>query len=161
VLSSRAERILVAAGALLTATLLVLVLIAWADYRAAEPHTFRAAAADALSEDVAQPVPRLAPVPIASAPPRPVVDVARLTVIASRGPCWLEVRRGGPTGRIAFYGLLARGDRRTFRSKVVWVTLGAGQNVDLRLNGDAVSEVPSGISTLTARPGGITPSTPG
>jgi hypothetical protein len=159
--SSRPERILAFAGALLAGTLVVLVVIAWGDYRTAEPPRFRVAAADGLSEGASQTVPDLAPLPTTQPSPSPAADVARLTVIASRGPCWLEVRRGGSTGQVVFYGLLARGDRRTFRSKVVWLTLGAGHNVDLSLNGEPVSNVPSGVSTLTVRPGGVTASTPG
>ena len=138
------------------AALAVLVGIAWADYRGAEPPTLRVAAAEGLSEAPVESVPDVAPLPTTHdvAPPT-AARVARLTVIASRGPCWIEVRRGGPTGEISFTGLLAQGDRRTFRGKVLWATLGAGHNVDLRLNGEAVSDAPAGVSTLTARPGGV------
>jgi hypothetical protein len=160
--SSRPERVLALGGVLLAAALAILVGVAWAQYRDAEPPTLRVAPAEGLSEAPAVSVPDFVPLPttreVASSP---ADDVARLAVVASRGPCWLEVRRGGSAGPVSFVGLLAQGDGRTFRGKMLWLTVGAGQNVDLRLNGEPVSNVPAGVSTLTARPSGVAASTPG
>jgi hypothetical protein len=160
--SSRPERVLAFSGLLLAAALAVLVGVAWAQYRDAEPPTLRVAAAEGLSQAPVESVPDFVPLPTKREVASSSADnVARLTVVASRGPCWLEVRRGGSAGPVSFVGLLARGDRRTLRGKVLWLTVGAGQNVDLRLNGEPVSNVPAGVSTLTARPGGVAASTPG
>jgi hypothetical protein len=160
--SSRPERVLAFSGVLLAAALAVLVGIAWAQYHDAEPPTLRGAAAEAFSEAPVESVPDFAPLSTGrEVAPSAADNVARLTVVASRGPCWLEVRRGGSAGPISFVGLLARGDRRTLRGKVLWLTVGAGQNVDLRLNGEVVSNVPAGVSTLTAQRGKVAASTPG
>ena len=163
--SSRPERILSFAGALLTAALAALVVLAWDDYRAAEPPSFEGVPAERLSaavETVSDRAPAQPRTTTVTEPrPSPPAAVARLTVIAARGPCWLDVRRGGPTGDGVFAGILARGERRTFLGKVVWVTLGAGENVDMRLNDEPVSDVPSGISTLIARPDGVARTAPG
>ena len=164
--STRPERILSVAGVLLTAALAALVMVAWGDYRAAEPPTFRGVPAERLTAAAVGTVPDRAPAQapvtaVTKPPPAPAVRIARLTVIAARGPCWLDVRRGGSTGQGLFAGILAQGERRTFRGKVVWVAVGAGENLDVKLNGEPVSNVPPGVSTLVARPDGVTPTTPG
>ena len=164
--STRPERILTIAGALLTAALAALVVVAWGDYRAAEPPRIEGLPAERLAAATVETVPDRAPAQarvttVIEPPPAPAVRVARLTVIAARGPCWLDVRRGGSAGKGVFAGILAEGERRTFRGKVVWVAVGAGESIDVKLNGEAVTNVPSGISTLVARPNGVTPTAPG
>jgi hypothetical protein len=164
--STRPERILSFAVALLTAALAALVVVAWGDYRGAEPPSLARVPAKRLTAATVETVPDRAPAQarvtaVTEPPPRPAVTVARLTVIAVRGPCWLDVRRGGPTGQGVFVGILAQGERRTFRGKVVWVAVGAGENIDVKLNGEPVSNVPAGVSTVVARPDGVTPTAPG
>jgi len=164
--ATRPERILSVAVALLTAALAALVMVAWGDYRAAEPRSFAGVPAERLTTAAVETVPEPAPVQasvtaVTEPPPRPAAAVARLTVVAARGPCWLDVRRGGSAGRGLFAGILGQGEQRTFRGKLVWVAVGAGENIDVKLNGEPVSNVPAGVSTLIARPDGVTPSPPG
>jgi cytoskeleton protein RodZ len=62
------------------------------------------------------------------APPR----VAHVVLVATRGPCWLEVRS---KGRLLYERELAQGERALFTGKRLWIRLGAPWNVDATVNG--------------------------
>jgi hypothetical protein len=95
-----------------------------------------------------------APATTALAPPRPV-RLARLAIAATRGDCWLAVRKGSASGQLLYTGFLSAGESRRFRAKRLWVRLGASGNVDLRLNGKRVPGVPSGTVVLLVGPKSI------
>jgi hypothetical protein len=61
--------------------------------------------------------------------------VARLVVVASRGPCWIEVRTGSPRGRMVFRDTLALGERYVGRHRRLYLAAGAPANIDVRVNG--------------------------
>lgn len=62
----------------------------------------------------------------------------RLELVASRGDCWLLVRRGSRSGPVLFQGILRRGERRSFRGPL-WIRMGAPWNLDARLGGRPVA----------------------
>ncbi len=79
-------------------------------------------------------------VPLRAAPLRPPNHVS---VIASRGDCWVSARRGGPTGEILFAGTLARGKTLRLVGRRISLDLGAAANVDVLVDGKPRT-VPSG-----------------
>ena len=58
-----------------------------------------------------------------------------LTLVATRGDCWVEVRAGSPTGPSLYSGTLASGDTLRFNRPRLWLRLGAASNVDNMVNG--------------------------
>ena len=68
----------------------------------------------------------------------PGLTRVRLVVVASRGECWLRVRKGSPNGPIVDELTLARGQRGIYtvdKRRRLFLTLGAPGNVDIRVNG--------------------------
>ena len=65
--------------------------------------------------------------------------LAGLVVSAKRGDCWLVVHRGSPIGELEYEGTLLRGQTQRFRGRKLWVSLGAPENVVLKLNGRRVA----------------------
>jgi len=63
---------------------------------------------------------------VAPTPARP----APLVLTATRGDCWLLVRRGGATGPVLYEGMLYQGQTKRFAAPRVWVRLGAPGMVD-------------------------------
>jgi cytoskeletal protein RodZ len=82
--------------------------------------------------------------PVSHAPP----PATTLTVSATRGDCWVEVRRTSATGEVLFSGVLPQGESRHFASHKLWLRLGAAGNVDLVVDGKQ-QPVPSGTPELT------------
>jgi cytoskeleton protein RodZ len=88
---------------------------------------------------------------------KPKPTRAHLVLVAARGNCWLEVHKGSATGKQVFAGTLEQGRTQEFWSKRLWINAGAGENLDARLNGKAVS-LPSGApSVVVVTPKGIQP----
>jgi Helix-turn-helix domain/RodZ C-terminal domain len=68
---------------------------------------------------------------------RPVVG--SLVLRATRGPCWLWVRRGSAGGRQLFRGTLEPGQWRRFAQGPLWIRIGAPWNLDARRAGAPLS----------------------
>ena len=64
--------------------------------------------------------------------------VARLVIVATRGPCWLGVRIGSDTGPRVYERTLEQGQTARFVSRRLWIRMGAPWNVDATLNGRAL-----------------------
>jgi cytoskeleton protein RodZ len=78
--------------------------------------------------------------------------VARITVAATRGPCWLSVHVGSAAGPFVWEGTLEPGKTVHFVSRRLWMRLGAPWNVDARLNGKpTVLPTQTGDVVVTAR----------
>jgi hypothetical protein len=71
-----------------------------------------------------------------------------LTLAATRGDCWVEVRAGSATGKALYSGTLASGSSLRFNQPKLWLRLGAASNVDIMVNGRP-STVPPGTVELT------------
>jgi hypothetical protein len=77
---------------------------------------------------------------------------------ATRGRCWLLVRKGGPSGAVLWQGMLEQGQAKTFRlHPSVWVRMGAPSMVDLRVAGRLVGGLASSPENLLLRSTGATP----
>jgi cytoskeletal protein RodZ len=75
-------------------------------------------------------------------------QTARLVLRAARGDCWMQVRAGSATGELLFEGTLERGQTQRFARKRVWIQLGAGEVLDVRVNGKQVEGFPSGAAIV-------------
>jgi transcriptional regulator with XRE-family HTH domain len=71
-------------------------------------------------------------------PVKHVAAIARLMIVATRGPCWLGVRIGSEAGPSAYARTLDQGMSARFVSKRLWIRIGAPWNVDATLNGRAL-----------------------
>jgi cytoskeletal protein RodZ len=75
--------------------------------------------------------------------------------VASRGPCWLEIRRGSQNGSLLYENTLQQGQTHTvsLKSGPAWVDIGDPPKVDLRLGGKLVRGLPTqaGVVLLTQR----------
>jgi cytoskeleton protein RodZ len=80
-------------------------------------------------------------------------QTARLVLRAARGDCWMQVRAGSATGELLFEGTLEQGQTQRFARKRVWIQLGAGEVLDVRVNGKQLEGFPSGavIVLVTAK----------
>jgi hypothetical protein len=92
-----------------------------------------------------------------AAPAEPAATVApvRLAVTAARGDCWIDARAGSAAGKGIFAGTLTQGHSLRFRRKRLWLSVGAGANLDVRLNGRRVADFPSGTATVLVTARGV------
>jgi hypothetical protein len=76
---------------------------------------------------------------------------AHLTVRASGGSSWMEVRAATSSGKLLYSGTLEQGQRKSFDGKSLQVALAKPKNVVVRLNGNRV-ELPRGTTfVVTSR----------
>jgi helix-turn-helix protein/uncharacterized protein DUF4115 len=90
------------------------------------------------------------------APPA-VALPTRAVFVAARGPCWLEIRRGGANGPVLFENTLPQSHTLPVKltSGPVWVSVGNPPALDVRLGGKLAHGMPSrpGGSVLLTRRG--------
>lgn len=79
--------------------------------------------------------------------PQPVA-VTTLTITATRGDCWVEVRAGSSSGIVLYAATLATGDTLRFRRSRLWLRLGAASNVDVVLDGEPAAIPPGTVELL-------------
>jgi hypothetical protein len=92
------------------------------------------------------------PTPSAAGP-----ELARLTIDATQGPCFVVVRENGPSGDVLFRGLLEQGQQVEVAEPRLWIRAGATENVVLELNGEPMKGVSSGAVELIVTPQGVEP----
>jgi hypothetical protein len=68
----------------------------------------------------------------------PAPSVAKITLVAARGPCWIDVHLGSRTGRPIYIGTLRPGESVRFVAQRLWIRMGAPWNLDAQLNGKTV-----------------------
>jgi cytoskeleton protein RodZ len=90
--------------------------------------------------------------PRTSAAPKPAV----ITVVlrATRGPCWLSIRRGSERGRQLFQGTLEPGQSRRIAQGPLWIRIGAPWNLEATLTGDRLS-LPQTVADVVVTAAGI------
>jgi hypothetical protein len=86
--------------------------------------------------------------------PKPAVKGLKVSLTASRGDCWLEVRKDGVHGKSVYLGTLVKGKTFEVSAKSLWVRLGAPQNVDVSVNGKAAS-LPGGTQDVIVTRNGM------
>jgi len=72
---------------------------------------------------------------------------ARLTVHATRGSSWMEVRETSSSGKLLYSGTLERGQRKPFEGKSLQLALAKPKNVVVRVNGNRVV-LPAGTTFI-------------
>jgi hypothetical protein len=91
--------------------------------------------------------------------PAPFTPPARpraLTLAATRGDCWLELRVGSSTGPSVYEHVLRRGEKARFGlRKPLWIRLGAPWNLDATIGNRSIT------SDLPARTGDVVVTTDG
>jgi Helix-turn-helix domain/Domain of unknown function (DUF4115) len=75
---------------------------------------------------------------------------AVLVIRATRGNCWLLVRRGGQNGPTLYEGTLTQGSVARFAARPVWIRLGAPSNVDISRGTRALPRLPGTPTNVTA-----------
>ena len=89
-----------------------------------------------------------APAPTPAAPkPAPAPQTPKLALVATRGTCWLSVRRGSQSGPVIYERTLQLGEKAQFTGTRLWVRLGAPWNVDATRNGKRLA-LPSAIGDI-------------
>lgn len=87
--------------------------------------------------------------------PQPKPKIARLSLVAARGRCWVEVRRFSSTGPIVVLRTLEQGDTARVNGVRLWVRFGAPWNVDATVNGKAV-QLPSALGNVVVTASRVT-----
>lgn len=86
------------------------------------------------------------------------VTLARIVLVATRGPCWLSVHLGSATGKAVYEGTLDQGRTARFSSTRLWIRIGAPWNIDATLNGNAV-QLPAATGDVVVTPASLSPTT--
>jgi len=89
-------------------------------------------------------------------PPANRASVA-LVLVASRGDCWVTVRRGAPNGDIVFSGTIYQGETQRFTGRRLWLEFGdaPSENLNVRLNGQRLRDFPAGEPVVIVTPEGV------
>ena len=96
-------------------------------------------------------VPGLATQPQSTTKPASAAGRARLSVRATLGDSWMEVRAGSASGRLICSGTLEQGQRKRFEGRRLHLALAKPANVSVRLGGSP-TELPAGSTfSVTAR----------
>ncbi len=78
-----------------------------------------------------------------------------LTIQATRGDSWVEVRLGSSTGRLLQVGTMNKGSSSTVQGSRLWVRFGNVGNLDLLVNGKPVHPSHLGTITVIVTPSGL------
>jgi cytoskeleton protein RodZ len=81
------------------------------------------------------PSPSKSPKPEASSTAVPAWQKNLVKIEATDGDCWMELRRDSSTGIVLFSGTLKKGEKKKFKGKDIWMSLGAPANVRLEVEG--------------------------
>src|SRR5262249_18554700 len=85
-------------------------------------------------------------------PPRPAAPArAQIVFAATRGPCWLSVRRGSATGRVLVERMLEPRRHARFAGARLWIRIGAPWNLDATLNGKP-AQLPATLGDVLVTP---------
>jgi hypothetical protein len=81
----------------------------------------------------------------------PVTALGALTVTASRGASFMEIRAGSGPGTMLYRGTLERGQTKRFAAKKLSLSVSSPGNVVVRLSGVRVKVPPNGRLTVSTR----------
>jgi cytoskeleton protein RodZ len=91
-----------------------------------------------------------------STPSTQAKHLAKLTLTASGGDCWLQVRAGSARGELLYEGTLQQGQTQRFTKwKRLWMQLGAPAYLRGRVNGHRVTNMPTGPAVVTVTAKGL------
>ncbi len=87
-------------------------------------------------------------------PSAPAKRLAKVTLAATGGDCWLQVHAGSARGELIYEGTLQQGQTQRFTKwKRLWMQLGAPTYLRGTINGHRIKNMPNGpaIVTVTAK----------
>lgn len=90
---------------------------------------------------------------------RHVALPTRAVLVAARGDCWLEVRKGGASGALVYEQTLQQGQSLPLRltSGPLWIDVGDPPNLDVRLGGRIVPGLPTQTGNVLLTRHGLKP----
>jgi hypothetical protein len=145
------ERLLALVALAAILGLVALLIPAWQEYqRNAEPRSTAstppasAPPAPAATETATS----TQPTTTAPAPKRPTPRRAVLEFVAARGSSWISARADSATGPLLYEGVLLEGRTLTLTRRRLWLRLGAPQNLDARLNGKRLADLPQDVADV-------------
>jgi cytoskeleton protein RodZ len=118
----RIESSVVALALVGIATAAALVIVAW-KWGGESPNTL------GLDERA------VAPMTAREKPAPPRQRAFSVELLATRGPTWVEVRRGAAIGPVLFEGTIERGKSQPFTQKRVWVNVAVPENLAVKIRG--------------------------
>lgn len=157
----RVERLLPWVGFVVAGVLVALIIPAWLDYRDSSPTEtaqFRAARRTVTRSlptpptQTAQQAETLAQTPVAT---KPAATVSLFVFAASRGDSWLSVHDHSQSGPVVYEGVLARGKALRVKATRLWIRFGAASNLEVTMNGRAVTGLPRGTVNMIASSSGF------
>jgi hypothetical protein len=91
--------------------------------------------------------------------PPPAALPTHAVLVAKRGATWLEVRAGGPGGKLLYENVLPQGQTLPVRltSGPVWMRIGAPASLDVRLGGKLARGLPSQAGNVLLTRHGLQP----
>jgi hypothetical protein len=172
---STLDRLVLVLGVCALAGLVALIVPAWRDYATADDPSragsARRSAAQSTTDaarhaemtplsvptaTIATTPPSNAPATASSPPRRPAQPrVAKLTLVAAKGDCWIEAHSDSVSGRLLYAGILGQGKKLTVSGRVLWLRLGAPQNLVGWISAKPVRNLPRGAATIVATPTGL------
>ena len=160
---TKLERLLAFVGMLAIAALIAMIVPAWLQYRdaiaASRGLSTRPEAAATLTTSNVTATTGVTTTGANGAPlatsPRPGWPM-RLGITAARGDCWLEVHSLSATGKLLYVGVLNEGKTVAVSGRKLWIRFGAGENVDLTLDGK-IEQVPAGAANVLVTTNGVQP----
>jgi cytoskeleton protein RodZ len=92
-------------------------------------------------------------------PKPPATLPSRAVLVATRGPCWLEVRQGSRSGSLLYENTLQQGQKLpiALASGPVWILIGDPSKLDVRLGGKLVRGLPVQTGSVVLTQHGLKP----
>jgi len=143
--------------------LLVVLLLAWVGWGdpGDEPAPMQPNVSDATvtvptTIETAGEVPsELAPTTTVRTTTTNLIDLVELTLTASEGRCWLEVRQGSAAGEVLYQGTLEKGEKVSKTAMTaLWIEVGNPAALTASLNGQKVT-IPDQPGRFLATPAGV------
>jgi len=91
--------------------------------------------------------------------PPPVALPTRAVLVAARGACWLEIRRGSARGTVIYENTLQQGQTLPvdLKNGPVWINFGDPENLDVHLGGKIATGKPTQVGSVLLTRSGMKP----
>ena len=132
--------------------LLTIIVPTWLHYRDAATRA-RASAGLPTQSTTTVPLSSKPTTTTTTAPANPA-PTHKFAFAATGGSCWLEVHAQSSHGKLLYEGLLADGKTMTFAGARLWIRVGAGEHLEVTLNGKPLAGVPRGTADILVTPTG-------
>jgi cytoskeletal protein RodZ len=132
-----------------------LVIAAWQLGTGSPPADTLSGGGETMGESVSA-LPSAGQTQEAAAPEAAAKPVAVTVVLnAIGGDTWLAVRAGSAGGELLFQGTLEKGQTQRFVRRKVWLQYGAGDHLELKLDGKRVKDIPTEAAVVVVTSRGV------